>query len=121
MGNITWGPYDSRSAKEARAPVSDVSMNATATTVAGWAQPAVRTEEERATASIAGSRLLDEAYGRELEALDRSTPLVFQCHHGGRSARAAAHYLALGFREVYNLVGGIDAWSTEVDGSVARY
>ena len=46
---------------------------------------------------------------------------MFHCHHGGRSQRAAEHFLALGFRNVANLAGGIDAWSQEVDPSVPRY
>lgn len=81
----------------------------------------VRTPEERATAHIEGSRLLDEHEASRLEGLDRATPLVFHCHHGGRSRKAAEHFAALGFREVYNVSGGIDAWSQEIDASVPRY
>jgi monothiol glutaredoxin len=47
--------------------------------------------------------------------------LVFHCHHGGRSQRAAEHFAALGFTNVWNVAGGIDAWSQEVDPSVPRY
>jgi monothiol glutaredoxin len=65
--------------------------------------------------------LLDEDALREIEGLDHSTPLVFHCHHGGRSQQAAERFLRAGFREVYNLSGGIDAWSQQVDGSVPRY
>ena len=46
---------------------------------------------------------------------------MFVCHHGVRSAHAAQHFLRAGFRYVWNVAGGIDAWSTRVDGSVARY
>jgi len=81
----------------------------------------VRTPEEWARARIAGARLLDDALRAELEALPRDTQIVFHCHHGGRSQRAAEHFLALGFRNVANLAGGIDAWSQEVDPSVPRY
>ena len=35
--------------------------------------------------------------------------------------RAAERLVAEGFRRVYNLEGGIDAWSAKVDPSVARY
>jgi rhodanese-related sulfurtransferase len=52
---------------------------------------------------------------------DRSQPLLIQCHHGGRSARAAEFLLRNGFTDVTNLAGGIDAWSVEVDPSVPRY
>jgi monothiol glutaredoxin len=81
----------------------------------------VRTPEEQALARIPGTRLLDDALRAELERADRDTPIVFHCHHGGRSQRAAEHFLALGFRNVTNLAGGIDAWSQDVDPSVPRY
>ncbi len=81
----------------------------------------VRTPEERATAAIGGSRLLDPAYGDYILSLDRDTPLVFQCHHGIRSQMAAEYCVRQGFTRVYNLVGGIDAWSIQVDPAVPRY
>ncbi|MEZ4406489.1 MAG: Grx4 family monothiol glutaredoxin [Polyangiales bacterium] len=81
----------------------------------------VRTPEERETAHIEGSRLLDAGFEHELLAMDRGTPLVFQCHHGVRSLRAAEHFTRKGFRKVYNLQGGIDGWSVSVDPTVPRY
>ncbi len=81
----------------------------------------VRTPAERERAAIQGSRLLDEAFHEELEALPKDTKLVFHCHHGGRSQNAAMEFAGLGFRNVHNLEGGIDAWSREVDASVPRY
>lgn len=81
----------------------------------------VRTPQERATASIEGTTLLDDAAMKQLEALDKSTPLAFFCHHGGRSQNAAEHFLQQGFKTVYNLAGGIDAWSAQVDPKVPRY
>ena len=81
----------------------------------------VRTEEERAIATIDGSRLLDQAYHDALLLRDRDTPIVFQCHHGVRSQHAAEYFRREGFRNLYNLRGGIDAWSLLVDPSVPRY
>jgi rhodanese-related sulfurtransferase len=81
----------------------------------------VRTEEERAIATIDGSRLLDQAYHDALLLRDRDTPIVFQCHHGVRSQDAAEYFRRAGFRNLYNLRGGIDAWSLLVDTSVPRY
>jgi rhodanese-related sulfurtransferase len=81
----------------------------------------VRTHEERAIAAIEGSRLLDQSYHDELLLRDRDTPLVFQCHHGVRSQHAAEYFRDQGFRNLYNLRGGIDAWSMLVDPSVPRY
>ena len=81
----------------------------------------VRTEEEVAIAAIDGARLLDQAYHDELLTRDRETPLVFQCHHGIRSQHAAEYFRNEGFRNLYNLRGGIDAWSALVDPAVPRY
>ena len=81
----------------------------------------VRTEDECAVAAIDGFRLLDQAYHDALLLLDRNAPIVFQCHHGIRSHAAARHFLAQGFTNVCNLVGGIEAWSVQIDPSVPRY
>jgi monothiol glutaredoxin len=81
----------------------------------------VRTPAERATASIERTVLLDADSVEELQALPKDTPLVFHCHHGHRSYQAAIHFLEQGFTKVYNVVGGIEAWSAEVDPSVPRY
>jgi monothiol glutaredoxin len=82
----------------------------------------VRTEEERAIARISGSRLLDEETRDYLTRLDRNTTIVFQCHHGIRSQSAAEYFRCEhGFRDLFNLQGGIEAWSQLVDPSVPRY
>ncbi len=81
----------------------------------------VRTVDERAIAAIDGSRLLDRAYHDELLLRDRDTAIVFQCHHGVRSQGAAEYFRREGFRNLYNLQGGIDAWSLLVDPAVPRY
>lgn len=81
----------------------------------------VRTPEERATASIPGTTLLDADAAAAAEKLPKDAMLVFHCHHGGRSQQAAEHFRALGFRNVHNVAGGIDAWSQQIDPSVPRY
>ncbi|HZA37235.1 MAG TPA: rhodanese-like domain-containing protein [Vicinamibacterales bacterium] len=81
----------------------------------------VRTDHERAIAALDGSRLLDQAYHDALFLRDRATPIVFLCHHGIRSQHAAEYFRRQGFRNLYNLSGGIDAWSALVDPSVPRY
>ncbi len=81
----------------------------------------VRTPRERAIASLEGTILLDGDNAAEMMALPKDTPLVFHCHHGHRSFQAAIRFLEQGFTKVYNVVGGIDAWSQELDPSVPRY
>lgn len=75
-------------------------------------------------ARIAGSELLPLSQwpAVALEKLtDKSESLLIQCHHGGRSARAAGWLLSQGYTDVTNVAGGLDAWSREIDPSVPRY
>lgn len=81
----------------------------------------VRTPEERELARIEGATLLDKRSHDEILTLDRGAPLVFHCHHGIRSQAAAEYFSAAGFRTLFNLTGGIDAWSRQVDPSVPLY
>jgi monothiol glutaredoxin len=81
----------------------------------------VRAPEERAIAAIPGAVLLNEAEAARIEALPRDTKLVLHCHHGGRSQQAAEQFISLGFSQVFNVIGGIDAWSQEIDPDVPRY
>ncbi len=82
----------------------------------------VRPPEERARAALAQPfRTLDNGVEALTAALPKDAPLAFLCHSGGRSANAAEHFRSLGFRKVYNVEGGIDAWSREIDPDVPRY
>lgn len=81
----------------------------------------VRTPQEWAIAHLPGAELLDEALLDALLALPKDTPLAFLCHHGVRSQNAAEHFLSQGFRRVFNVEGGIDAWSLRVDPELPRY
>ena len=84
----------------------------------------VRETEEYATAKISGSVLipLGEISARAQEALpDKTAHIVVHCHHGMRSARAVEYLQHIGYTNVQNLAGGIDAWSREIDPSVPIY
>jgi len=82
----------------------------------------VRPPEERALAAVAAPfESLEEGGLERLLDLPQDRPLAFLCHHGGRSAQAAMYFADRGFSEVYNVVGGIDAWSLNVDPDVPRY
>ena len=56
-----------------------------------------------------------------LAELDPTQPVLCICHHGMRSAQVGRFLGAQGFTTVYNLAGGIDAWSQLVDPGVPRY
>ena len=82
----------------------------------------VRPPEERALAAVnVPFSVFDGDARSHLEGLPKDTPLAFLCHHGGRSAQAAEHFRGLGFRDVYNVEGGIEAWAQEADAHVPRY
>lgn len=65
--------------------------------------------------------VLDEDSHDRLAALPKDLPLAFLCHHGNSSRQAAEHFRGLGFQDIYNVEGGIDAWAAEVDPKVPRY
>jgi len=81
----------------------------------------VRPAQDRALAPFAGAEVLDAESHARLAALPKDTPLAFLCHHGNSSRGAAEHFREHGFRDVWNVEGGIDAWSTEIDPGVPRY
>ena len=82
----------------------------------------VREPWEQQICRIEGSELMPmrtvPARANELEP-DRDTVCV--CHHGGRSAQVAMFLERQGFRNVYNLTGGVDAWARLVDKTMPTY
>jgi monothiol glutaredoxin len=81
----------------------------------------VRPEDEREMARIEPSRALDAALHQEIGQGPRDRLIVVYCHHGTRSQRAAEELTAQGFTNVHNLVGGVNAWSMDVDPDVPMY
>ncbi|MBI5257308.1 MAG: sulfurtransferase [Burkholderiales bacterium] len=81
-------------------------------------------ELQTARLEVPGATLLHipmRALPARLQELNASQPILALCHHGGRSAQCVAFLLQQGFAHAYNVAGGIDAWSREVDPSVPRY
>ena len=82
----------------------------------------VREPHEYSLAKIEGSVLIPLGeLPSSLEKLDQDVEIVALCKMGMRSADAVMFLLQQGFTNVKNLVGGIDAWSIEIDQSVPRY
>ena len=76
----------------------------------------VRTPGEVAQGVIEGATVIDindAAFIDKVNALDKNVPTVVYCKVGGRSATACAAMADLGFKELYNLQGGYDAWQTQ--------
>jgi adenylyltransferase/sulfurtransferase len=82
----------------------------------------VREPFESEIAKIDSARLipLGELPAR-LEDLDRENYMVVHCHTGKRSAQAVQLLQRAGFPNVFNLEGGIDRWSDEIDSTVQKY
>jgi thioredoxin 1 len=73
----------------------------------------VRTPEEYAEKHIANSININidgENFERKINGLDKSKPLYLCCLTGARSGKAGKFAAKNGFKEVYNLEGGITAW-----------
>ncbi len=82
----------------------------------------VREPAELAQAAVAGATHIPMGdIPSRLNELDRAKVIVVMCHSGMRSRAVAEFLKSEGFQQVYNLAGGIDAWSREVDPSVPRY
>ena len=58
---------------------------------------------------------------RRVHELDSSREIVAHCRSGKRSAEAVDLLRKAGFRKIWNLKGGILAWSDEVDPSLPKY
>lgn len=83
----------------------------------------VREQDERDFSKIPNSKLIPSGnILNRMNELDPSHPAVLHCHGGGRSSRAIEALKQAGYKgELYNLKGGITAWSDEVDPRVPKY
>lgn len=82
----------------------------------------VREPWEYSLAKLEGSVLIPlGTLPHSLSKLDKNNEIITYCHHGMRSADAAGFLLQQGFLNVKNLMGGIDAWSVQIETSVPRY
>jgi molybdopterin/thiamine biosynthesis adenylyltransferase/rhodanese-related sulfurtransferase len=82
----------------------------------------VREPWEFEIAKIPDARLIPLGELEErLTEIPREGIVVVQCHSGMRSEHGAWLLKQAGFENVYNLEGGIEAWSNEVDPAVPKY
>lgn len=81
----------------------------------------VRPQFERDMASISFAKPLTAMNSDELSLIKKDHVIVFHCHHGSRSKRAAESFRLKGFSNLFNLSGGIDAWSKRIDSQVPIY
>ena len=82
----------------------------------------VRETYEYEIARIDGARLIPLGeIAERADELRRDRPIVVHCHSGRRSAEAVRLLQQRGFGNIYNLEGGIDAWSDQIDPGVPKY
>ena len=112
-------------ADEALTPEWEISAAELAAARAAGKNPVVidvREPHEREIGFIPDSTLIpvDQVPARMHE-LDSADEIILYCRTGVRSARALETLRTAGFGKLKNLVGGIHAWSDDVDPSIPKY
>jgi rhodanese-related sulfurtransferase/glutaredoxin len=73
----------------------------------------VRTPEEVDKGFLTNASFInfyDESFLQKASWIKKNQPIYVYCHAGGRSFKASEMLIELGFKEVYNLVGGYSRW-----------
>ena len=73
----------------------------------------VRTPNEVSNGYLENASFIDfydEDFLEKASWIKKDQPIYVYCHGGGRSAKAANQLISLGFKEVYNLIGGYSKW-----------
>lgn len=76
----------------------------------------VRTQDEYEQGHLANAKVIDinsSDFETRVSKLDKSQPVFVYCKAGSRSNKAANILSGLGFKEIYDLSGGITAWRAE--------
>ncbi len=81
----------------------------------------VREPHEYQIVNIGAYLIPLSALPKRIGELNPSKEIVVHCKSGGRSAKAAGFLRKNGFKDVKNLVGGIDAWAERIDPTLPRY
>ena len=73
----------------------------------------VRTPNEVISGHLENASFIDyydEDFLEKASWIKKDQPIYVYCHGGGRSAKVANQLISLGFKEVYNLIGGYSKW-----------
>lgn len=81
----------------------------------------VRNPDEYAICNLVGHLIPLKELPSRLNELNPDRHIIIHCHAGGRSRRATEFLIQQGFKNVYNLRGGITAWANEVDPHIVKY
>jgi adenylyltransferase/sulfurtransferase len=81
----------------------------------------VRDEYEYEISNIGGRLIPLAELSRRINELDANQKIITVCKMGPRGAKAVQVLNKAGFTQVWNLTGGIHAWSDRIDHSVRKY
>lgn len=74
----------------------------------------VRTPQEFANGHLENAKNVnfnDPEFKQKIVLLDKSKPIAIYCGIGGRSGKASKILVELGFKDIFDLAGGITAWT----------
>lgn len=81
----------------------------------------VREPHEVAVATLGGVNIPLAKVAASLSEIPRDKKVVVHCKLGGRSAKAVTALRELGYGDVWNVEGGITAWSQRIDSDIPTY
>jgi len=81
----------------------------------------LRTREEHDAVVIPGSEFFTQELQQQLFAAESNARILLYDHSGKNVLDQVAWFRGHGLHETYGLLGGIDAWSREIDPSIPRY
>jgi adenylyltransferase/sulfurtransferase len=82
----------------------------------------VREPHEYAICRLDGARLMPfNTFAERAHQLNSADEIVLLCRNGLRSLQVLQLLWEAGFRKLYNLAGGLDAWARQVDPTMPRY
>jgi rhodanese-related sulfurtransferase len=82
----------------------------------------VREPFEFDLANLDGKLIPMNTIPSSIDAISKDKKVVVHCHHGIRSANVISYLQSMHkFTNLYNLEGGIDAWSRSIDSGVDLY
>jgi len=82
----------------------------------------VREPDEYAFANLSGELISMNSIPDRVEEISRDKKVIIMCRSGKRSAHIVAYLKEMhGFNNVYNLKGGILAYSDQIDPGIPKY
>ncbi|MCX6295640.1 MAG: rhodanese-like domain-containing protein [Bacteroidetes bacterium] len=81
----------------------------------------VREEHELEICNIGGEHIAMGEVMDNLDKISKDKQVIIHCRSGARSGAICQALESSGYNNVYNLKGGLIAWSNEIDPSITTY